>query len=129
VSSLLLLFKRLPFVMMFKPITRQIKTWKESIFVGWFGPVGMQLAPRPPQVPPGRPMLTKHYLSSSSFLLSFLLFLFLGVAGLFYSLLAFEELQDEKYFNIVSFIIFFSVLVHGTPLYPLVLIIIINIYN
>jgi hypothetical protein len=36
------------------------------------------------------------------------------VAGLFYSLLAYAELQDEKYFNIVSFIIFFSVLVHGT---------------
>jgi NhaP-type Na+/H+ or K+/H+ antiporter len=35
----------LPFVMLFKPVTRQIRTWKESIFVGWFGPVG---TPAPP---------------------------------------------------------------------------------
>jgi len=37
-----------------------------------------------------------------------------GVAGLFYSLMAYNLLNDDKYFNIVTFIIFFSIIVHGT---------------
>ncbi|RKP20947.1 Sodium/hydrogen exchanger, partial [Rozella allomycis CSF55] len=85
-SCCILLFRRLPFVMLISKYMHDLKTVKEAIFLGWFGPI--------------------------------------GVGAILYSTLAVIMLQDEKYYNIASFIVLSSVIIHGAtvPLFHLTLI-------
>ncbi|KAI9692090.1 MAG: hypothetical protein M1820_009525 [Bogoriella megaspora] len=75
---LILLFRRLPFVLALKPLIPDIKTWKEAFFAGHFGPMGVgalflaiearaQLEtdtslplPHPPMHTPGTPHRLQH---------------------------------------------------------------------
>lgn len=40
-SILVLLFRRLPIVLLLKPVMPSIKTYREALFSGWFGPMGV----------------------------------------------------------------------------------------
>lgn len=40
-AILVLILRRLPAVLAFKPVTPDIKTWREAIFCGHFGPIGV----------------------------------------------------------------------------------------
>jgi NhaP-type Na+/H+ or K+/H+ antiporter len=41
VAIFVLLFRRIPVMMLFKPVIRDIKTWREALFAGHFGPIGV----------------------------------------------------------------------------------------
>ena len=41
VAFLVLFFRRIPIMMMLKPIIPDIKTWREALFAGHFGPIGV----------------------------------------------------------------------------------------
>ncbi|KAI7858980.1 Cation/H+ exchanger, partial [Circinella umbellata] len=41
IAILILLFRRLPIVLALKPIMPAIKTYREAVFSGWFGPMGV----------------------------------------------------------------------------------------
>ena len=38
---LILLFRRLPAMLLFKPLINELATWREAVFVGFFGPMGV----------------------------------------------------------------------------------------
>ncbi|KAF2859976.1 hypothetical protein K470DRAFT_258321 [Piedraia hortae CBS 480.64] len=40
-AILVLLFRRIPIMMMLKPVIPDIKTWREALFAGHFGPIGV----------------------------------------------------------------------------------------
>ncbi|KAN0067370.1 Alkali metal cation/H+ antiporter Nha1 C terminus domain containing protein [Elaphomyces granulatus] len=40
-AILVILFRRIPIVLMLKPIIPDIKTWREALFAGHFGPIGV----------------------------------------------------------------------------------------
>ncbi|KAF1807273.1 Sodium/hydrogen exchanger family-domain-containing protein [Mucor lusitanicus] len=94
IAILVLFFRRLPIVLLLKPVMPAMKTYREAIFSGWFGPM--------------------------------------GVGAVFLSIIAKEELEvahegKEAPVSIriispvVLFIVFCSVIVHGTtiPLFKL----------
>lgn len=94
IAILVLFFRRLPIVVLLKPVMPAMKTYREAIFSGWFGPM--------------------------------------GVGAVFLSIIAKEELETAhegkeapisiKIISpVVLFIVFCSVLVHGTtiPLFQL----------
>lgn len=37
----ILLLRRIPALLLLKPLVPQLRTWSEALFVGWFGPVGV----------------------------------------------------------------------------------------
>ena len=37
----ILLLRRIPAILLLKPFIGQLRSWKEALFVGWFGPVGV----------------------------------------------------------------------------------------
>lgn len=41
ISILVLLFRRIPIMMALKPVIPDIKTWREALFAGHFGPIGV----------------------------------------------------------------------------------------
>lgn len=41
ISILVILFRRIPIMMILKPIIPDIKTWREALFAGHFGPIGV----------------------------------------------------------------------------------------
>ncbi|KAL0086965.1 Sodium/hydrogen exchanger family-domain-containing protein [Phycomyces blakesleeanus] len=41
IAILILLFRRLPIVLLLKPVMPAMKTYREAIFSGWFGPMGV----------------------------------------------------------------------------------------
>ncbi|KAI7858463.1 Cation/H+ exchanger, partial [Circinella umbellata] len=41
IAILILLFRRLPVVILFKPVMPAMKTYREAVFSGWFGPMGV----------------------------------------------------------------------------------------
>jgi NhaP-type Na+/H+ or K+/H+ antiporter len=41
VALFVLFFRRIPVMMMFKPVIKDIKTWREALFAGHFGPIGV----------------------------------------------------------------------------------------
>lgn len=41
VAFLVLFFRRIPIMMMLKPVIPDIKTWREALFAGHFGPIGV----------------------------------------------------------------------------------------
>ncbi|KAI5305766.1 lysyl-tRNA synthetase [Ascosphaera pollenicola] len=41
ISIFVLLFRRIPIMLMLKPIIPDIKTWREALFAGHFGPIGV----------------------------------------------------------------------------------------
>jgi sodium/hydrogen antiporter len=41
IAFLVLFFRRIPIMMMLKPIIPDIKTWREALFAGHFGPIGV----------------------------------------------------------------------------------------
>jgi sodium/hydrogen antiporter len=41
VAIFVVLFRRIPIMLMFKPIIKDIKTWREALFAGHFGPIGV----------------------------------------------------------------------------------------
>ncbi|OZJ04209.1 hypothetical protein BZG36_02973 [Bifiguratus adelaidae] len=41
IAILILLFRRLPIVVALKPIIPAVKTYREAVFTGWFGPMGV----------------------------------------------------------------------------------------
>jgi sodium/hydrogen antiporter len=41
VGIFVLLFRRIPIMMMLKPIIKDLKTWREALFAGHFGPIGV----------------------------------------------------------------------------------------
>ncbi|CAN6623886.1 na(+)/H(+) antiporter [Trichomonascus vanleenenianus] len=41
IAILVLLFRRIPIIFMVKPITPDIRTWREALFCGHFGPIGV----------------------------------------------------------------------------------------
>ncbi|EPZ36695.1 Cation/H+ exchanger domain-containing protein [Rozella allomycis CSF55] len=136
-SCCILLFRRLPFVMLISKYMHDLKTVKEAIFLGWFGPIGV-----------GAILYStlavimlqdeKYYNIASFIVLSSVIIhgatvpLFhltiaigpIGVGAILYSTLAVIMLQDEKYYNIASFIVLSSVIIHGAtvPLFHLTLI-------
>ncbi|KAI9480310.1 MAG: Sodium/hydrogen exchanger family-domain-containing protein [Benjaminiella poitrasii] len=94
IAILVLLFRRLPIVVMLKPVMPAMKTYREAIFSGWFGPM--------------------------------------GVGAVFLSVIAKEELTAsyegkdlpvsvQVIAPVVLFVVFCSVIVHGTtiPLFKL----------
>ncbi|KAI8348848.1 Sodium/hydrogen exchanger family-domain-containing protein [Choanephora cucurbitarum] len=94
IAVLVLFFRRLPIVVLLKPVMPAIKTYREAVFSGWFGPM--------------------------------------GVGAVFLSIIAKEELEiasegkerpisAEIISPVVLFVVFCSVLVHGTtiPLFKL----------
>ncbi|KAI7902112.1 Sodium/hydrogen exchanger family-domain-containing protein [Cokeromyces recurvatus] len=94
IAILVLLFRRLPVVVLLKPVMPAMKTYREAVFSGWFGPM--------------------------------------GVGAVFLSVIAKEELTNsydgkelpisvQVISPIVLFIVFCSVIVHGTtiPLFKL----------
>ncbi|KAI8984694.1 Sodium/hydrogen exchanger family-domain-containing protein [Mycotypha africana] len=94
IGILILLFRRLPIVILLKPVMPALKTYREAVFSGWFGPM--------------------------------------GVGAVFLSIIAKEELSaayegKEEPVSVrliapvVLFIVFCSVIVHGTtiPLFKL----------
>ncbi|GAA5795979.1 Sodium/hydrogen exchanger family-domain-containing protein [Helicostylum pulchrum] len=94
IAILVLFFRRLPIVVLLKPVMPAMKTYREAIFSGWFGPM--------------------------------------GVGAVFLSMIAKEELEVayegkdspisiQVISPVVLFIVFCSVLVHGTtiPLFKL----------
>ncbi|KAI8369985.1 Cation/H+ exchanger, partial [Blakeslea trispora] len=94
IAVLVLFFRRLPIVVLLKPLMPAIKTYREAVFSGWFGPM--------------------------------------GVGAVFLSIIAKEELvvasegkerpvSVEVISPVVLFVVFCSVLVHGTtiPLFKL----------
>ncbi|KAI8994490.1 Sodium/hydrogen exchanger family-domain-containing protein [Pilobolus umbonatus] len=94
IAILVLFFRRLPIVLLLKPVMPAIKTYREAIFTGWFGPM--------------------------------------GVGAIFLSIIAKEELENvyegknppisiKVISPVVLFIVFCSIIVHGTtiPLFQL----------
>ncbi|KAI7886866.1 Sodium/hydrogen exchanger family-domain-containing protein [Mucor mucedo] len=94
IAILVLFFRRLPIVVLLKPVMPAMKTYREAIFSGWFGPM--------------------------------------GVGAVFLSIIAKEELETayegkespvsiRVISPVVLFIVFCSVIVHGTtiPLFKL----------
>ncbi|KAI8063723.1 Cation/H+ exchanger, partial [Gilbertella persicaria] len=94
IAVLVLFFRRLPIVVLLKPVMPAMKTYREAIFSGWFGPM--------------------------------------GVGAVFLSIIAKEELEVayegkptpvsiQVISPVVLFIVFCSVIVHGTtiPLFKL----------
>ncbi|KAM3579389.1 Na+/H+ antiporter [Umbelopsis sp. WA50703] len=41
IAILILLFRRLPIVLLLKPVLPALKTYREAFFAGWFGPMGV----------------------------------------------------------------------------------------
>ncbi|KAJ5356898.1 hypothetical protein N7517_011507 [Penicillium concentricum] len=41
IAILVLLFRRIPIMLMLKPIIPDVKTWREALFAGHFGPIGV----------------------------------------------------------------------------------------
>lgn len=41
ISLLVILFRRIPIMVMLKPVIPDIKTWREALFAGHFGPIGV----------------------------------------------------------------------------------------
>lgn len=41
IAGTILIFRRLPFVMVLRPLIPQLKTHREAFFAGWFGPMGV----------------------------------------------------------------------------------------
>ena len=41
ISLLVILFRRIPIMMVLKPVIPDIKTWREALFAGHFGPIGV----------------------------------------------------------------------------------------
>jgi NhaP-type Na+/H+ or K+/H+ antiporter len=41
VGVLVILFRRIPIMLLFKPIIKDLKTWREALFAGHFGPIGV----------------------------------------------------------------------------------------
>ena len=41
IAILILLFRRIPIILALKPIIPDIRTWREAIFCGHFGPIGV----------------------------------------------------------------------------------------
>ena len=78
VVVLVLLLRRLPWLLLlklFRIVPVSLHSWKEALFIGWFGPIGS--------------------------------------GAVFYSALAFLDLQDETYFIYVTVLVLSSLLAHG----------------
>jgi sodium/hydrogen antiporter len=41
IAILILLFRRIPIMLAFKPVISDIRTWREALFSGHFGPIGV----------------------------------------------------------------------------------------
>lgn len=82
-GTLVILFRRIPGLLLAYPFIPALRTWREAIFAGWFGPI--------------------------------------GVGGIFYAMVAIEELESyqQEYpvlpyiFPVVSFMVLCSIVVHG----------------
>ena len=74
-AALVMLLRRLPAFVITKPLLPQFNRWRDLLFLGWFGPV--------------------------------------GVAALFYSMHVLKNTPYQVVWEVTSFVIFFSTLVHG----------------
>jgi sodium/hydrogen antiporter len=41
IAILILVFRRIPIILLLKPIIPDIRTWREALFCGHFGPIGV----------------------------------------------------------------------------------------
>ncbi len=80
-AVLILLFRRLPALLLVRPLLPRFKHWPDLLFLGWFGPV--------------------------------------GVAALFYSMHVLRHTPYQVVWEVSSFVVFFSTLVHGLTSLPL----------
>lgn len=80
-AVLILLLRRLPVVLLLSPAWRDTLNTRDSLYLGWFGPI--------------------------------------GIAAIYYSVLAHSHLHDPFYWHAASALIFASIMVHGVSAAPL----------